>query len=169
VNALSAAAGAPVGFTSRTATKNPIAQRAFLAGGLVLLGACAVWLDVPLCPTAALLGIPCPGCGLTRAVLSALRGNWIEALHFHPLVFVLAPVYVTMLVPLVWQYLRGPDPRPPASAPEVSRGQQAALTTLLTLLLVACLGVWLARFRGYLGGPVAVTSARAWVAMHLVR
>jgi hypothetical protein len=31
-------------------------------------------------------------------------------------------------------------------------------------LFVLTLGVWIARFAGYLGGPVPVTSMREWIA-----
>lgn len=37
------------------------------------------------CPILALTGIPCPGCGLTRAWLAALGGRFAEAFAFHPL------------------------------------------------------------------------------------
>jgi hypothetical protein len=34
-------------------------------------------------------GIPCPSCGSTRAVLSILHGNLLQALHWNPLGFLL--------------------------------------------------------------------------------
>ena len=42
-----------------------------------------------LCPTVAITGFPCPGCGMTRAVFSVLRGNFALAWHLHPFVYVL--------------------------------------------------------------------------------
>ena len=38
-----------------------------------------------LCPMHLLLGLPCPGCGLTRAFCLASRGHFGEAYSFHPL------------------------------------------------------------------------------------
>ncbi|MBQ9116071.1 MAG: DUF2752 domain-containing protein [Clostridia bacterium] len=38
-----------------------------------------------LCLLLGMTGIPCPGCGLTRATLSALRGDLSTALAYHPL------------------------------------------------------------------------------------
>jgi hypothetical protein len=35
------------------------------------------------CPFLLLTGIPCPGCGLTRATLLLLRGRVTDSLHFH--------------------------------------------------------------------------------------
>ena len=41
------------------------------------------------CPIRWLTGIPCAGCGMTRAVVSLSHGHVREALSFHPLVFLL--------------------------------------------------------------------------------
>src|SRR2546421_5966483 len=35
------------------------------------------------CPIFHTLGIPCPGCGMTRATLFLVRGEWKEALTLH--------------------------------------------------------------------------------------
>jgi len=37
------------------------------------------------CPFLFFLGIPCPGCGMTRALLSLLRLDFAAAFHYHPL------------------------------------------------------------------------------------
>src|SRR5262245_27646137 len=39
----------------------------------------------PLCPMALTLGMPCPGCGITRATCLLTHGRVAEALAFHPL------------------------------------------------------------------------------------
>ena len=49
--------------------------------GLLLLD--CVWG----CPIYNLFGVTCPGCGLTRAWLSFLRGDWRGAVVHHPLFF----------------------------------------------------------------------------------
>ena len=39
------------------------------------------------------IGLPCPGCGGTRALWALLRGDWTGAFHMHPFIFVVpAPV-----------------------------------------------------------------------------
>ncbi len=47
------------------------------------------WYTFFGCPLKWATGIPCAGCGMTRAVLALLRGDLRSALYFHPLVFVL--------------------------------------------------------------------------------
>ena len=37
------------------------------------------------CPTGYFLGIPCPFCGMTRAFLCVLRGDFLQAFYYHPL------------------------------------------------------------------------------------
>lgn len=48
------------------------------------------------CPIRALIGMPCPGCGMTRALLALGRGDWGAALSWHPL----APLVVLEAVGL---------------------------------------------------------------------
>jgi len=38
-----------------------------------------------VCPFYNLTGLPCPGCGLTRAFVCLGHGQWRESLHWHPL------------------------------------------------------------------------------------
>ena len=51
------------------------------------------------CPIRYVTGIPCPGCGITRAVLALLRLDFTEAFHFHPLVFLLPVLALLWLLP----------------------------------------------------------------------
>lgn len=46
------------------------------------------------CVFRSTIGIPCPGCGLSRAFILLLRGQWQQALHFHPLFWLVPPVTV---------------------------------------------------------------------------
>lgn len=49
------------------------------------------------CPIRFLSGIPCPGCGMTRACIAALRFDLVKALYYHPLFF-LAPVMLLLFL-----------------------------------------------------------------------
>lgn len=74
-------------------------------GAAAAVTCCAVWLSdptvpggpIPVCPTKALLGIDCPGCGSMRMLYSLMHGNISAALHFNA-------VGVLALVLLVWSY-----------------------------------------------------------------
>lgn len=61
------------------------------AGYLVIVAVLARF-SVP-CLFLTAFGIPCPGCGMTRALLAVLHGDWIGAAHRHPLVFSLPLLY----------------------------------------------------------------------------
>ena len=129
-----------------TGWRGRLATLGLLGGGALLV----VWSGIPVCPTATLFGIPCPGCGLTRASLLLLSGDVHGALGLHPLVFVLLPLISAALAWGAASYLRGTRQR----APSASRG--GALSLGAGLLLVLMLGVWGLRFAGYFGGPVPI-------------
>ncbi len=53
---------------------------------LVFLGCIAVILILFYkCPIKIIFGIPCPGCGITRAFLSLIRFDFKKAFEYHPL------------------------------------------------------------------------------------
>lgn len=58
---------------------------ALLALLYVLVGA----FGVPVCPMALMTGLPCPGCGMTRAAVLFLKGDWLGAWRMHPFFYVL--------------------------------------------------------------------------------
>lgn len=107
----------------------------------------AILVDAPMCPSATMTGIPCPGCGLTRATLSALQGNFAEAFHFHPLFWFVTPLYVGMLGSLGWSYVRGGGYVP-------SQRFNKIATAVAITAFVLIIGVWVSRFFGAFGGPV---------------
>lgn len=91
-----------------------------LAGLAGLAGAVVLHLWVPgsgpetsFCFSRRVLGLPCPGCGLTRAFAHMAKGQWSAALAAHPLAPVLAAEIV--LVWLAWgrAALRNSSPIPP--------------------------------------------------------
>lgn len=64
---------------------------ALLQGGLVFSG----FPGWP-CPFLHATGIPCPGCGLTRATVFLLQGEWRRSISFHAFAPLLVLGFVTL-------------------------------------------------------------------------
>lgn len=56
-----------------------------LLGAVTLFQVVLTALELPAwqCPLKATLGIDCPGCGLTRAVVLLAEGKWLPAVQLH--------------------------------------------------------------------------------------
>jgi hypothetical protein len=50
--------------------------------------------SLPTCGVRLFLGFDCPGCGMTRAFVSAMHGEIMESVRFHPL----APIVIIWLL-----------------------------------------------------------------------
>lgn len=62
----------------------------------LLLAVMILFLDVG-CIFRKVTGIPCPGCGMTRAHLAALGFRFQRAFHYHPLWFLPIPLAAVQL------------------------------------------------------------------------
>jgi hypothetical protein len=143
----------------RRAASGGVGRRALVALGLIALLGALAFSDVPLCPTAFFLGVPCPGCGMTRAALALLHGDVHGAIALHPLAPLFVPLVAVIVGKALVDYVRGSPPAPPERAWWAGRASVWLASALLALLV----GLWIARFAGYFGGPVAVESFRARV------
>lgn len=102
---------------------------------LVLLG-----LALPSwpCPIRDTVGLPCPGCGLSRALTALLHGDWRASLVQHAF----APVLLTGLV-LVTGMALLPEATRRQGISAVARFERR--TGLTALLLVGLMAYWLTR------------------------
>lgn len=58
---------------------------------------------VPIfCPFEALTGVPCPGCGMTRAILSLVAGDIGGAAAYNPFCFFLVFTVAVSILPSRW-------------------------------------------------------------------
>ena len=92
---------------------------------LVLLLFLLVLLEVlgTSCFFASILGIPCPGCGSSRAFLLLLQGQFGQAIRMHPLILVSLTILIA--VPLyffwAWQARKKDEDWQPPLSPRTAR------------------------------------------------
>jgi hypothetical protein len=109
------------------------------AGGVAALLVLHVWTPAEgpgfiICPLRRFTGLPCPGCGMTRAFAHLAKGEWSAAIHDHPL----APLLAAELA-LAWAAWG-------AAAARLARLPLFARPELVALGHVAVLvAVWLGR------------------------
>ena len=108
------------------------------------LGVAGLWLWDPathggptLCPLRAATGVPCPGCGVTRALGALTHARWHEAVVLHPL----APLVALVLVGC-WAHALAR--RVGAVAPMTPRARRVT-TALAVAGALVTVGVWVLR------------------------
>ncbi|MBA2704475.1 MAG: DUF2752 domain-containing protein [Blastocatellia bacterium] len=90
------------------------------------------------CPLFRLTGIPCPGCGLSRATVLLLKGDLAGSFRFHAF----APLFLIAIVALILSVLLPKSIIQPA----IARSELTERKTGLTALILAGLILyWLAR------------------------
>ena len=108
--------------------------------GLIIFGAGALHLGLSLaglpawsCPMLAATGIPCPGCGLTRATMAFVRGDFAQSFQIHAFapifLFALVVMFITLVLPESKRY----DVIQKISRFESSSGITAWILSLLML------------------------------------
>jgi hypothetical protein len=90
------------------------------------------------CPFFRVTGIPCPGCGLTRAVILLLKGDLQASLRFHAF----APVLLLTALALILVLLLPRSITQPAISKVEMLEQQTGFTVII---LVGLILYWLAR------------------------
>jgi hypothetical protein len=125
--------------------------RAALVALVWAVSALPAALGIQQCAVATLFHVPCPGCGMTRAIRMLLAGDLAGSLRLHPFavpvlgagcLLILATLWATVVTGEPWWVHR-------------TRFGRAALgASALVYMLAAAL--WVARWFGWFGGPVAV-------------
>jgi hypothetical protein len=123
------------------------------AGNIALIATVfvvAYVLHIPVCPFAIVTRHPCPGCGLTRAGVALFTGHFDEAFHLHPLVVPIVPIVAVVVLQGTYNYVRH------GRWYTFAFLQHRVVTIGAILLGAVMFAVWIARFFGAFGGPVAV-------------
>lgn len=102
------------------------------------IGLLSLGLPSLQCPFFKLTGIPCPGCGLTRACMLVLKGDVLAGMKFHAF----APIFVALISILIVSTLL---PRSVAE-PLIHKAETLERQTGLTIIILGGLILyWLAR------------------------
>jgi Protein of unknown function (DUF2752) len=122
---------------------SPLFRQRSVAVGLLGLATVQLglfWLGLPgwPCPFLKLFGVPCPGCGLTRAIALLALGDFHAALAFHAF----APLF---LIGIVLSGISGVLPQK-TREPLIDKLELIERRTGLSVIILAGLVVyWLAR------------------------
>ena len=106
--------------------------------GALNLALFALHLPTWQCPLLHTFGVPCPGCGLTRAITLLFRGEWRASITMHAF----APVFLIALI-VVGTAALMPERHRPTFVSNIERLEQK--TAIPVLLLAALFLYWLAR------------------------
>ena len=89
------------------------------------------------CPLLHAFGIPCPGCGLTRACLALLHGEWQQALTIHAFALFMPLALIFISIGVL------PARHKQQFIVQVEKIERR--TGIFTILLLALLAYWLVR------------------------
>jgi hypothetical protein len=101
------------------------------------LAAYDVLPHVKVCAFQVVTGRPCPGCGMTRAMLHLAQGDVVGSLRMHPVGIVLAGLFFAALAATGYGLVTGTDP--------FLQFLERRGMRLGGVMLVLLLGVWLVR------------------------
>lgn len=76
-----------------------------------MLSEIANWLEQNMgsCMYHKMFGIQCPGCGMQRAFIELLRGNFIESFKLYPPLLPIMFMMLLLLIHIVFKLKRGAD------------------------------------------------------------
>ena len=132
----------------------PLPRRALRAAGVAAVWAIAVLPVVTgwqRCAIAVLFHRPCPGCGMTRALLLLAGGHVEASLRMHPLAVPVLAMGLFFMFSTVWTTLAIGTPL------SLYKGRLGRVTLVaMAIVYGAALALWIARGFGLFGGPVPV-------------
>lgn len=110
---------------------------ALLGSALILISAQVLKVRIWVCAFREMTGLPCPGCGMTRAFSSLCRGQWQRALSYHPLSPI---VFVAVIALAVITCL--PQRSRALILPQLQLLEQRTGFSTLSILALLGYGIW---------------------------
>ena len=104
-----------------------------------------------VCPFKLLTGLPCPGCGMTRSVVTLLHGDLGASLYYHPLGFVIVGLAVALALADAWFWWRDTSALAARSSPTWLLNR-LMLTPAPWVGIGALTVIWLVRLPLYVAG-----------------
>jgi hypothetical protein len=132
----------------------PLRTRAFRAALVTL-----VWVVSSLptafglqrCTIATLFHVPCPGCGMTRALRLFGAGDLHASFRMHPLALPILATGVLLIAATIWETFATGTPF------LLHRGRFGRTAiALATLVYTLAAALWVLRWLGHFGGPVPI-------------
>lgn len=111
---------------------------------VVQIGLTAAGWRVWHCPLYSLSGLPCPGCGLSRATVLLARGQWSAAIHMHAF----APVTLAAVIAIA---IAAVLPRRQLQSTSAAIATVERYTGIATFMALALLIYWGLRLTGVIG------------------
>ncbi len=147
--------GAPSGgfwdFDEPLPTLSRRMTRAVVVAAAWALSLLPVALGWQRCALATICHLPCPGCGMTRAIKLLAAGRFGASLRMHPLAVPILVAGTLLVGSTVWATLVVGSP---VRLHRSLFGQGAIAAAIV--VYVAAFALWVLRFLGYFGGPVPV-------------
>ena len=90
------------------------------------------------CPVQSIIGLPCPGCGTSRGIVSLFTGHWREAIQFH----LFSPLILAAIIGLgVCSLLSGGSQK---KAVQIIAGVERR-TGISFLIIIGMFAIWVFR------------------------
>ena len=109
-----------------------------------------------LCPVALVVGLPCPGCGITRAFGHATHGRFRDAFDYHALWPLLLAYFAFLWIYKIVEAVRGEPPKLPT--------YRIGGTALIVLLVF-----WVVRLAWFFAHDGLALMARDNIVSRLIR
>lgn len=81
------------------------------------------------CVFHSVTGLKCPGCGVSRMIISLVHLDFAAAFHYNAALFVLIPVFLILAFSLICRYIR-------LGTQKLSRGQSITVIVMIVLLVL---------------------------------